>query len=353
MQPPAKGSGRPRGDKRGSWVTFRRRLILVRRLLRGPASVAELIQAAEDEQGVEAYPPAAAIAVRHDLQSLRDEFGCIISFQRAPQTYMLEELGDLALLDLPDDGLEALSLLDATFPEDGPIGSYDRVRLLISRIFALLPTSRRILLGRQFVLPKVHWAAAYDEAIDQSVLTTVQQALALRRQVSFLYRSNYDADDQPRHYQLAPYLFYFRDGHSYLDCNVIRAPADLQRLQQRAIQFRLDRVVPKTVRMLPDDVPDPRPPQPTYRLVYQLAAAIARNRDVAHWFPNTAIAYHADGSALVSAEVTNLWQARQILMRYIEHCQVLEPPELVTLMRQTAQRLAQIYAAPQAAVREE
>lgn len=343
MQPPANGHGRPRGDKRGSWVTFRRRLILVRRLLRGPATVTELIQAAEEEQGPEAYPPAATIAVRHDLQSLRDEFGCVISFQRAQNTYMLEELGDLALLDLPEDGLEALSLLDATFPEDAPIGSYDRVRLLISRIFALLPKSRRILLGRQFVLPKVHWAAEYDESIDQGILNTVQQALALRRQLSFLYRSNYDTDDQPQSYLVAPYLFYFRDGHTYLDCTVIRAPTEFQRLQQRAIQFRLDRIVPKTARMLSESAPEPRPPQPTYQLVYALAATVARNRDLAHWFPGTTIDYRDDGSAVVSAEVTNLWQARQILMRYIEHCQVLEPPELVHLMRQSVLRMAQVY----------
>jgi hypothetical protein len=31
-------------------------------------------------------------------------------------------------------------------------------------------------------------------------------------------------------------------------------------------------------------------------------------------------------------------------MRYIEYCQVLEPPELVDLMRQTAARMAQVYS---------
>lgn len=334
---------RPRGDKRGSWVTFRRRLILVRRLLRGPATVTELIRAAEDEQGPDAYPPAAQIAVRHDLQSLRDEFGCIITYSRAQGVYLLEELGDLALLDLPDDGLEALSFLDATFPDSAPIGSYDRVRLLISRIFALLPASRRALLGRQFVLPKVHWTAEYDESIDSATMTTVQQALSLRRQLSFDYRSNYDEDGQPRLYQVAPYLLYFRDGHTYLDTTVMRAPPAFPQLHLRATQFRLDRIVPRSARMLAEPNPDERPPQPTFQLVYELDAAVARNRDVARWFPDTEITYRDDGSALVSAKVTNLWQARQILMRYIEHCQVLEPPELVAMMRHTAARLAKRY----------
>jgi proteasome accessory factor C len=95
--------------------------------------------------------------------------------------------------------------------------------------------------------------------------------------------------------------------------------------------------------MLPEQIPEQRPPQPLYQLVYVLAPAVARNRDVAHWFPNTVIVYRDDGSALVTAQATNLWQARQILMRYIEHCQVLEPPELVELMRQTIAGLAALY----------
>jgi hypothetical protein len=37
---------RTRGEKRGSWATFRRRLILVRHLLREPATIADLVAAA-------------------------------------------------------------------------------------------------------------------------------------------------------------------------------------------------------------------------------------------------------------------------------------------------------------------
>src|SRR5262245_54838288 len=124
----ASATPRSRGDKRGSWATFRLRLVLVRRLLRGPATLPELIAAAEAEQGEDAYPQAAELAVKHDLQALRDEFGCAIRYQRGQRAYALEDLGELALLDLPDDGLEALSFLDASFPDDAPVGGNDRVR---------------------------------------------------------------------------------------------------------------------------------------------------------------------------------------------------------------------------------
>jgi hypothetical protein len=132
---------RARGDKRSSWATFRRRLILVRRLLRGPARVADLLAAAEAEQGPDAYSSAPALAIKHDLQALRDEFGFGIRYRRGHDAYVLEELGDLALLDGPDEGLEALALLDATFPDDAPVGGNDRIRLLIGQIYCALTGS--------------------------------------------------------------------------------------------------------------------------------------------------------------------------------------------------------------------
>ena len=71
---------------------------------------------------------------------------------------------------------------------------------------------------------------------------------------------------------------------------------------------------------------------------------VARRRDVAAYFPNTQISYHDDGSASVTATVTNLWQARQILLRYGDACVVSEPPELVALFRATARGLSALYA---------
>ena len=72
---------------------------------------------------------------------------------------------------------------------------------------------------------------------------------------------------------------------------------------------------------------------------------VARRRDVAAYFPQTQIAYHDDGSATVTAIVTNLWQARQILLRYGDACLVHEPAELVALFRATAAGLGRLYAA--------
>jgi predicted DNA-binding transcriptional regulator YafY len=50
-----------------------------------------------------------------------------------------------------------------------------------------------------------------------------------------------------------------------------------------------------------------------------------------------------DGSAIIRAQTSDLWQARQILLRYREHCRVLEPPELIALMRESIERMAELY----------
>jgi hypothetical protein len=51
----------------------------------------------------------------------------------------------------------------------------------------------------------------------------------------------------------------------------------------------------------------------------------------------------ADGSAIISAQTSDLWQARQILLRYRKHCRVLESPELIELMRERIERMARMY----------
>ena len=105
----------PGGTKRSSWLTFRRRLLLVRLLLRGPAIAADLIAAVQMELGDEGYPPAATAALKHDFDALKAEYGCQIVFQRERGVYILRDLGELALLDLPPECMEALAFLDRSF----------------------------------------------------------------------------------------------------------------------------------------------------------------------------------------------------------------------------------------------
>ncbi len=93
-------------------------------------------------------------------------------------------------------------------------------------------------------------------------------------------------------------------------------------------------------------LPPQRVAPPSYQLRYTLVPQVAYRRDLATYFPHAQITYQANGSAEITAMVTNLGHARQLLLRYGDACIVHDPPELVALFRKTAQGLGRIYDLP-------
>lgn len=331
------------GTKRSSWLTFRRRLLLVRALLRGPASSAELIAAVDAELGQQGYPEAAAAALKHDFDALKGEYGCSIVYDRPTRCYLLVDLGELALLDLPDPCMEALAFLEASFPEGSGLPEHANLRELLERVVLLLPPARQLQHRRRRSTIRLGVGRGAGR-IDPDTLTVVKHAVEQRRELAFDYLSTFDGE-RPRRHRVAPYGITFRpEGHGYLDATVLEVAPRGGEVIHAAIDYRLDRIVAGTAEVLPTVLPPIRATPPSYPLRYTLVPQVARRRDVATYFPNTRIAYLDDGSAEVTATVSNLWQARQILLRYGDACRVHEPSELVALFRKTAQGLSELYA---------
>lgn len=334
---------RRRGTKRESWRTFHRRLFLVRRLVRGPADAATIItdtrawfNQSDDVEDI--YPADARAALRHDLAALRLEFECVIVFGPDGR-YAIDDYGRLALLDLPDEDLEALAFLLSNFSE-GSLPNAGRVDALLDRIVALLPPERQRGLPRPARDVRLDYPSP-SRSLTPHTLERVRRALG-RQQLGFAYRSSYAEGDSVVLHRVAPYALLFRDGHHYLDafCHDCGDPA----IAPRYRLYRLDRIVDDSVRALPDVLPPIAPPRPRYRLRYTLSPTVARQQDIALWFPGSAAHFHPDGSAEVTAETGDLWQARQILLRYREECRVLEPPELVAMLRASVAAMARSYA---------
>lgn len=332
------------GTKRSSWLTFRRRLLLVRLLLHRPASSADLIAAVHAELGDEGYPPAAAAALKHDLDALKAEYGCQIAFQRERGVYALQDLGELALLDLPAECMEALAFLDASFPAGSALPEQAHLRALLDRVLRLLPSSRREQHQQRRTAMRLNLADSGGR-IDAAVLAAVKRAIDERRELVFSYWSTFDTE-APRRHRVAPYGLFFRpEGHAYLDATLLEVTPSNGETLHAAIDYRLDRIVPDTTVVLPNMLPPHRPQPRSYTLRYRLLPVVARRRDVAAYFPDTQIIYDDDGGAMVTATVTNLWQTRQILLRYGDACEVLEPHELIALFQKTARGLAALYDA--------
>lgn len=331
------------GTKRSSRLTFRRRLLLVRLLLRSSLTAAQLIGAIHRELGDEGYPEAAESALKHDFDALKSEYGCQIRYRRSAQQYVLEDLGDLALLDLPDPCMEALAFLEASFPAGAALPEHSYVRDLLERVTALLPANRRATATRQSGAMRLQLPESPSERIDTATLATIRRAITRRQELQFEYLSTFDSDT-PRRHRVAPYVVFFRpEGHGYLDATLLEATPPGGEVIHSAIHYRLDRIVRGSARVLPTMLPPQRIVPPSYTLRYRLLPVVARRRDIAVYFPDTQIEYQQDGSAIVNATVTNLWQTRQVLLRYGDACQVLAPDELITLFRKTTEGLLEMY----------
>lgn len=331
------------GLKRSSWLTFRRRLILVRRLLVGPATSSELIEAVTIELRDQGYPGDAISALKHDLDSLKSEYNCQIRFQRRANKYFLYDLGELALLDMPDECMEALAFLDASFPPGSLIPEHANVRALLDRILMLLPPYRQRQHRAQRGTVTLQVLPGMPGSVNPKVFGVVKRSIERRQELVFDYRSNSPEMDLVQH-RVAPYAIFFSpEGHAYLDATPLEVSPPDDTPIKHAVYYRLDRMVEGSPRILSTMLPPERVRPVTFKLRYRLVPEIARRRDVASYFPETVINYQEDGSAIVTATITNLWQARQILLRYGGGCVVEEPEELVDMFRETAEGLAEAY----------
>ncbi|ABU58754.1 helix-turn-helix transcriptional regulator [Roseiflexus castenholzii] len=327
------------GDKRSSLLIHRRRLFLIRRLIRGSATAEELINEANTTftdvpEGI--YPADASAALRRDIAALRVEYGCAIE-RDDDGVYTLKSPGSLALIDLPDHEIEAVAFLldvyrESDLPIAAPIGTF------LARIGALMPEDRQNRLNSLTASPKVERPYAPIEGVTE--MMRALKGVLRKREVEFDYRSPHTPDGAALHHRVAPLEFVYREGHTYLDAFCLAS--DVPELVGQFVFYRLNRIVASSLRRLPQALRrDYR--RPTYALRYRLAPAVARQRDVAKWFPETEIDYAADGSATVTAVTNDLWRAHQILMRYREHCRVIEPAPLIEMMRASIERMAALY----------
>jgi predicted DNA-binding transcriptional regulator YafY len=329
---------RGRGIRRSSALTNHRRLWLIRRMVRGPATPAELIADARRFFDEEIYPASAATALRHDFDALRDQFECVIERDREGR-YALVDYGRLALLDLPDADLETLSFLVSLFAE-GPTPNAPQVQALFDRILALLPPDRRKVYATSGPHLRMD-TPQQGSSPSNEILEQIRRNLG-RQYLSFLYRSTFSAENVIESHRVAPYRLFMRDGHTYLEAVCHASP--YREIERRYVPYRVDRIVDGSLKVEPTRLPPGEPPRRSHPLRYLLAPQVALRRDIAIWFPRSAVTFLPDGSAEISAEVSDLWQARQILLRYREHCTVLEPAELVQMMRESVTLLQERYS---------
>lgn len=307
-------------------------LAILRTLLKGSASAAALVAAAQAELGFAAFGTRPLFALRRDLQALRAA-GFAVAYDRTRRHYTLA--GQEGLSRLSAEHAAALGILRRSANETLPF-SAALCACLAAVVAALPPDLRQHAMrpGLRFELRAEPPLGAY-----QPILETLDRALATRRCLRLTYRSA-SRGVETRH-TVEPLDLVFHDRHVYLEA------FDVEAGHYR--QLRVDRVADVTV--LPRVVP-PRPAiRPTIRLRFWVSARLARHGPSG--FERAHRTTLPDGSAIVSAETTSLFWAARTLLAYGEHVEVLHPPGLRRELRRIALALAARYGVAQGHVAEE
>lgn len=267
---------------------------------------------------------------RLDLKALRLQYK--IEYNNKTKRY---ELVDAPFtISLNQKQLVALAIISQTFDEKTFPYASD-IRDLLTSLLDQLPAEQRKIVVDQSLALNIKFSERTDySSLDTSTFHQIRRAILHRRQLEFTYRSPREGKEL-RHV-IEPKPLSFKNGHVYLDGWSVDYDKELH--------FRLDYILPGTAKIL--QTPQrPRPAPRTYLLHYHLTPTLARN-GVSQHFPGQQVESHPDGSATITAEVTDLFEARQLVLKYGENCVVESPPELVEQMRVIAAHFAQTYLTP-------
>jgi hypothetical protein len=111
------------------------------------------------------------------------------------------------------------------------------------------------------------------------------------------------------------------------------------------VRYRIGRIVPDLIEVLPDKFAPIPPKRPRYRLEYLLAPEIARFGEISRHFDDMEV-HEPDvgGWVRVTATTTDLFSALRQLLRYAHNCKVIGGREARQQMSDLVRALAQNYA---------
>jgi predicted DNA-binding transcriptional regulator YafY len=341
------------GNARGSnsaHSALLRRLTILERLTRGPATRRELLEYVRARLGEGSYGNSGVLAVRRDMDVLQNELEC--SFEPIDQRrWRLVGLGKLGLLTLDDDELLTVAQLQQIFAvrNDGAFSDHSlplnsRVTALLQRFLLNAGHATRLKLAQTIPTLKVVGPRTRRQRPELAETIRALELKCGRTQVAFRYRSLHTREQEPVRHEVYPYTILFREGQLYLEAFMLRNSLNSS-LSNRWTEYRLDRIVPGSIQSLQRPLPAVRPPRPQHEVVYHLDARIAGRDDFSVPFDGAVeVARQPDGSAVVTVRTTvDLWLVSQFLLRYGQFCRVLAPERLVADLRATTRAMAALY----------
>ncbi|MCI0396689.1 MAG: WYL domain-containing protein [Chloroflexi bacterium] len=331
------------------WLVARRCLAILRRVQQGPAKKGELLASVYAAEGEDAYGYATGKALNKkfeaDCRRIRENL--YVNLRYTPQAggYTIDAL-DRPLLDLPDTQLQTLAFLAETFRPETPHAL--EVQQLIDTLLPWLAPERRRVVERARGLLDVDLRRRDHDDIAPDVWATVQEAYSARQQLQFDYLSSQHDDPLPRQHIVEPWEYYFdtERGHYYLRgyCLFNDGPNGPWH-PNTYIYYRLGRILPGTARVLPTRLPPMPRAARRYRVVYELAPAIARlGLSRRPELVGDVTNQEMDGGWVrVEGQTEDLFRLSRNLLYYGANCRVLGGPELAQQIRTLVADLVGIY----------
>jgi len=185
-----------------------------------------------------------------------------------------------------------------------------------------------------------------DDKVHEKVQAAIDRTLG-RQMLRFDYQAPGQEDGAPRRHTVQPWRLYFdtERHHLYLDAyrTAVDGPHGLwtKGTWQR---YRLGRILPDGIEVLPDRLPPTQPKRPRQRLEYLLAPSIARLGEVSHHFEDMKVhEVNANGWVRVTATTDDLFRAVRLLLKYGPNCEVIGGSEARRMMVSTIKSMADLY----------
>ena len=333
--------------ERPEHAPLQRSLCLLRRLAIGPAdriTLAEYVGVVYDAAAYGDLSSKSEIkALENDLTRLRD-LG--VEYEYAGGEYRLLSYGAFSPVALSEIELNTLAFLTETFTPNSPNG--EAVQGLIRRIADWLPESQAGSLDGRRQRWRVDLGRRDQDVIDPEVQAKIEQAIAQHRLLRFAYLSPKHTDGSVRIHTVQPWYLSFDTAarHVYLEAYMEEAKTPEGVLRAgHWLRYRLGRILPEGITILPNKFPLDPPRHPRYALEYLLAPDIARLGEVSRHFDDMHVhGPRPDGWVRVTATTTDLFAALRQLLHYGPNCTIIGGPEARRQMEAIVAAMARNYA---------
>jgi predicted DNA-binding transcriptional regulator YafY len=327
------------------YASFKRSLCILRRLALGPAdraTLAQYVAVVYDDAYGDLTSKSEIRALENDLKRLRN-LG--VEYEYSGGEYRLLGYGEFAPVALSERDLNTLAFLTETFAPDSPNG--EAVQALIRRVADWLPEPQADSLEGRRQRWRIDLGRRDQDVIEPEVQAKIEQAITQRRLLRFAYLSPNHTDGAPRIHTVQPWHLTFDTTlrHLYLEAYMqeARTPEGVQRAGHW-LRYRLGRILPEGMTILPDKFAPVPPKRPRVALEYLLSPTIARLGDASRHFDDMQVhGPDPDGWLRVTATTTDLFSALQQLLHYGPNCKVIGGPEARRRMGEVVAAMARNY----------